>query len=87
MHGSCMAPKTISLTLDAYERLRRAKENPGESFSEVVMRAKWDNLPVTGGELLRLVRERGPTYTPELLDYLDEMKASAAPPEDKWTAG
>ena len=45
------------------------------------------NLPVTGGELLRLVRERGPTYTPELLDYLDEMKASAAPPEDKWTAG
>ena len=86
MHGSCMATKTISLTLDAYERLRRAKEHSGESFSEVVMRATWDNLPVTAGEFLRRVRERGPTYGPEQLDYLDELKASDAPPEDKWTA-
>ena len=87
MHDPCMPTKTISLTLDAYERLRRAKEGPGESFSEVVMRASWDNLPVTAGEFLRLVRERGPSYGTEQLDYLDELKASDAPPEDKWTAG
>ena len=87
MHDTCMATKTISLTLDAYERLRRAKGNLGESFSDVVMRARWDNLPVTAGELLRRVRERGPTYGAEELDYLDEMKASDAPPEDKWKVG
>ena len=59
MYDSCMAPKTISLTLDAYERLRRAKENPGESLSEVVMRARWDSLAITAGEFLKRVREGG----------------------------
>lgn len=85
MHGVCMPTKTISLTVEAYERLRRAKGHPGESFSDVVMRAKWDDAPLTAGEFLRRVRERGPAYTPAELDEVEELKASDAPPEDKWT--
>jgi hypothetical protein len=37
-----MATKTISLELEAYEKLRRAKKG-GESFSAVVRRARFDN--------------------------------------------
>lgn len=35
-----MATKTISLKLEAYEKLRAARRSPDESFSEVVMRAE-----------------------------------------------
>lgn len=52
MHDPCMATKTISLELDAYEKLRRARRRPGESFSSVVRRARWDDAPPTAGELL-----------------------------------
>ena len=71
------------------EWLRRAKENPGESLSDVVMRARWDNRRITAGEFLRRVRERGrgPTYGAEQLSYLDGLKALDAPPEDKWRGG
>jgi hypothetical protein len=42
-----MATKTISLELDAYEKLRRAKKG-GESFSAVVRRARFAE-PEEGG--------------------------------------
>ena len=38
MHESCMATKTITLEIDAYEKLKAAKRG-GESFSSVVRRA------------------------------------------------
>lgn len=38
MHGLCMATKTISVELDAYQLLKRAKQTPSESFSQVVRR-------------------------------------------------
>ena len=47
-----MATKTISLELDAYERLRRARRSPRESFSSVVRRARWDGAGATGPEVL-----------------------------------
>ena len=47
-----MAVKTISLELSAYEKLRRAKRQPRESFSSVVQRARWDDLPPNAGRLL-----------------------------------
>jgi hypothetical protein len=51
-----MATKTISLELDAYDKLRRAKREPRESFSSVVRRARWDEM--TGADqLLERLRE------------------------------
>jgi hypothetical protein len=69
--------------LEAYERLRRAKRH-GESFSDVVMRARWADETITAAELLRRRREGGPVLTVEELDRLDAAGAEDQPPEDKW---
>jgi hypothetical protein len=63
-----MATKTISLELDAYEKLRRAKRDPGESFSSVVRRARWDDLPLNAGALLEDLRELSRCHPEILLD-------------------
>jgi len=52
---SCMAVKTISLELDAYERLKRAKRGK-ESFSAVVRRARFDLPQSTGAAILAATR-------------------------------
>jgi hypothetical protein len=83
----CMSTKTISVRVDAYERLKRAKRSAAESFSDVIMRARWDAEPVTAGDYLRLLRERGPTYRPAELAALDEVERADQPPEDKWARG
>ena len=83
VHDLCMASKTISLRIEAYERLRRARRSPTESFSDVVMRAQWPENPATGRELLEIVRERGPLYTSVDLDGLDEADREDRPPTDK----
>ena len=80
----CMATKTISLRVEAYERLRRARLHPSESFSDVVMRAVWDESPITGAELLDLYEVDGPFLSASALDRIDEAKATDRPPEDKW---
>ena len=46
-----MATKTISLELDAYEKLRRAKRE-GESFSGVVRRASFGHPDASGASIL-----------------------------------
>jgi hypothetical protein len=48
---SCMPTKTISLELDAYEKLRRAKRE-GESFSAVVRRAYFGPGDARGASIL-----------------------------------
>ena len=80
-----MASKTISLRVEAYEKLRRARTHSRESFSEVVMRARWDEQTVTGGELLALVRERGALYESAELEVIDEMKSRGKAATDKWS--
>jgi hypothetical protein len=82
-----MATKTISVRLEAYERLRAAKREPGESFSDVILRARWDEAGVTAGAFLTLVRERGPVYAPRDLDALSEADVADRAPEDKWARG
>jgi predicted CopG family antitoxin len=51
----CMSFKTISLSEDAYKILKKAKRTPGESFTEVVRRASWDEPAETMGEALELL--------------------------------
>lgn len=50
-----MAIKTISLELDAYERLKQAKRGK-ESFSSVVRRARFDAPESTGAAILAETR-------------------------------
>ena len=70
-----MATKTISLELDAYEKLRKAKRSERESFSEVVRRARWEDAASTGPQILAHLadlRLRHPeSFLPE--DVLDQM--------------
>lgn len=83
MYTQAVATKTISIDLEAYERLRRARLSPTESFSRVIKRARWRNELKTAGELLRALDE---TLAPDpsVLDRLEEAQRSDAPPEDPW---
>ena len=78
-----MATKTITLELDAYEKLRSAKK-AGESFTEVVRRAEFVDAPLTGANLLARLRTGGCGVG---VDYLDavEVAASHDPiPDNPW---
>ena len=86
MHNACMATKTISLKLDAYEKLRAARQRPSESFSQVILRARWPEETITGAELLKRYRERGGFLSEDDLERIDELKAADTPPADKWGA-
>lgn len=85
MHDTCMATKTISLRVDAYERLRRARLHPGESFTEVVLRAQWPDRGLTAGELRETYAREGPLFRDDALDRVEEATARDEPPRDKWT--
>jgi len=75
-----MAIKTISLELDAYERLKRAKRGK-ESFSSVVRRARFDAPESTGAAILEEARalygakKGAPKKT---LDYWEQVEAEEA---------
>ncbi len=74
-----MATKTITLELDAYEKLKRAKRGPRESFSSVVRRARWDESPAAG-DLLGALREVHRLYPNSFLDdrALDQIEKRAS---------
>jgi hypothetical protein len=84
MYTSHMAIKTVSLKTEAYERLKAARRYPGESFSEVILRARWPEDTITGEELLRRCRSRGAWFTEVELLTMDAAKAADRPAEDKW---
>jgi hypothetical protein len=79
-----MGSKTISLKTEAYERLRAARRYPGESFSEIVLRATWPEDTVTGRALLDSHRAGRQRFSDEELDRIEAMKRRDPPPEDKW---
>ena len=79
-----MAIKTVSLKIEAYERLRTARRYPGESFSEVILRARWPEDTITGEGLLRRCRDRGAWFTEAELSALEAAKAADRLAEDKW---
>lgn len=79
-----MASKTISLSEAAYLRLRAQRQGEGDSFSRIVMRARWDDESVTAGSLLELWSKRPPFFTDEELDALEKAKHDQPEPVDKW---
>lgn len=84
MHIACMATKTVSLSMEAYLRLRSARRHRGESFSQVILRAEWPERTVTGRELLARLAATPPVLPESALDAIDAAKARQRPPEDKW---
>ena len=75
-----MPTKTISLEMDAYEKLKRAKRS-GESFSGVVRRARFDAAFSTGASILKetaalYAAKRG--VSKKTLAYWDEVAKSEA---------
>lgn len=79
-----MATKTISVRDDAYRRLVAARNDPRESFSEVILRARWDAEPLRASAFLTMVRERGPLYPEAALKAVENVDAADRPPRDKW---
>ena len=58
MYYSCMATKTITLELDAYEKLKNAKQSPRESFSSVIRRATFPDTPSSAAALLKILKKK-----------------------------
>ncbi len=88
MQDICMTTKTISLELDAYEKLKRAKRNSRESFSCVVRRAMWSGEASTAGALLQLLKKKMASgdFLPDkdVLDRLDMAQESPRVPQSRW---
>ena len=78
-----MPTKTISLDLDAYKRLVRARRRPNESFSQVVKRAVWTDSAKTASALAEASME-WPNVDEKTLRRLDAAQERDRPPEDKW---
>ena len=83
VYYSCMATKTITLELDAYEKLRLSKR-PGESFTVVVRRARFVESPATGASLRQYFRTRGGGVSEHYLDAVEATEKNDQPPDDSW---
>jgi predicted CopG family antitoxin len=81
-----VARKTISIDLEAYERLRTARRSPNESFSQVIKRAHWRSEGPTAAALLDALAEL-PTADDDVLARLDKAQHADAPPEDRSRSG
>jgi hypothetical protein len=78
-----MATKTISLELDAYEKLEKARK-AGESYSDVVRRASLADAPLTGERLRAYLRAGGSGVSESYLDTLEEAAKRDNLPDDPW---
>lgn len=83
-----MATKTISLELDAYERLAAARIEPREPFSSVVRRAHWEKPAMTGAMVLayaqQVMRDGSCPLTEADLDAMDDAQATPRISPSKW---
>lgn len=83
MHESCMATKTITLELDAYEKLRAAKRGR-ESFSSVVRRAVIPGASRNGAEVIAYLKSEGPFFSEAELDAIERATANDQVAENPW---
>ena len=74
-----MAAESISLELDAYEKLKAAKWTPQESFSEVIRRAQFPQRPHTAAELLEEFKSRS-GHSPLSDEAIDRLAAAQENP-------
>jgi len=68
VHDPCMAVKTITIDVEAYELLARQKR-PGQSFSRVIKQRF--GATMTGADLLRRAAEA--RISPEALDLVENV--------------
>lgn len=78
-----MPTKTITLEIDAYEKLRAAKRG-GESFTEVVRRALIPQVAPTGKTLRGYYLGGGARADDEYLDSVEKSASHDAIPDDPW---
>lgn len=86
MYAACMATKTISIDLEAYEKLVKARIDPKESFSKVIHRAEWPEPARTCGAMVELLFKLDPLDL-DTLEMLDVAQAEDLPPDSKWQNG
>jgi hypothetical protein len=79
-----MATKTISVDIEAYQLLTKARTSPKESFSQVIKRAQWPHGAKTGGDLLKALATL-PVASDEVIRRLDEAQAADLPPDNPWS--
>ncbi len=74
-----MATKTITLELDAYEKLKAAKLNAKESFSQVVRRTVFQKPVTTGRDLLHFYKMNAGTMGLDEATYAELMERQNNP--------
>lgn len=70
MYGTCMATKTITIDMEAYEALKRRKGS-GQSFSDVIKEHFADGA--TGRDLKDMLSDGGLRLAPSTLDAADQL--------------
>jgi hypothetical protein len=74
---------TISIDLEAYEKLRQARSAPDEPLSQVIKRGIWCARMQTAGGLLSALPGL-PIPSEETLAILEARQAADAPPRSAW---
>jgi predicted CopG family antitoxin len=79
-----MGTKTISVDIEAYRLLSKARTSPKESFSQVIKRAQWSHRAKTCGDLLKALVNK-PAAPEDVISRLDEAQATDLPPDNHWS--
>jgi len=79
-----MATKTISIDLEAYEQLKRARLSAKDSFSQVIKRATWEHKTKSCGDLLAALAAL-PVADERVLSDLAAAQSTDSAPDNPWS--